>query len=409
MRARAALLIGAAVLLALPAIAQQVQAPPPQAAPPATSNTTTPATTPATTPPPASEADESGVELVSAESLPKPPPPIEYPSWARRDPWTVGVLDPATVGLGAQPWGNSSGAFLSTLMRRMDTPIASRWAQIALRDALLARARAPRAVNPVDWVAERAWLLLRLGEADAARMLVAGVDTTLFTPKMTQVAVQAALATADPPGLCGFEEKIRRHERNIARLVSAMCASLAGEPESAAAQIDNARRFGRIGGIDLLLAEKVAGAGSAGRAVTIEWEPVENLNAWRFGLATATGMTPPDGLVEKAAPRLRAFQARAPLLSPGERINSALIAAGLGVFSSQSLIDLYSAIYESTDPSDLPQSDAYQLRQAFVARDPDERVAGIRHILGLGTEGLAREGARAAAARAASLVVPDKK
>ena len=408
MRVRTALLTGAVVLLALPAIAQQVQAPSPQSAPPATTNTTAPAASPATSPP-ASAADESGVEVVSAESLPTPPPPVEYPGWARRNPGTVGVLDPVSEGLGPQPWGNSNGAFLSTLMRRMDTPIASRWAQIALRDALLARVSAPRAVNPVDWVAERAWLLLRLGEADAARMLVAGVDTDRFTPKMTQVAVQAALATADPPSLCGFEEQIRRHERNISQLVSAMCASLAGEPESAAAQIDNARRFGRVGGIDLHLAEKVAGAGSAGRSVTIEWEPVENLNAWRFGLATATGMTPPNGLVEKAAPRLRAFQARAPLLSPADRINSALIAAGLGVFSSQSLIDLYSAIYDATDPSDLPQSDAYQLRQAFVARDPDARVASIRHVLGLGKEGLAREGARAAAARAATLVVPDKK
>ena len=279
MRARAALLTGAAVLLALPAIAQQVQAPPPQAAPPAATNTTAPATATATTRAPASEADESGVELVSAESLPPPPPPIEYPSWARRDPATVGVLDPATGGWAAAV-GHFERGFLSTLMRRMD-PHAR--AGLKSLSAPLCCPAPRREGSSVDWVAERAWLLLRLGEADAARMLVAGVDTTLFTPKMTQVAVQAALATADPPGLCGFEEKIRRHERNIAQLVSAMCASLAGEPESAAAQIDNARRFGRIGGIDLHLAEKVAGAGSAGRSVTIEWEPVENLNAGASG------------------------------------------------------------------------------------------------------------------------------
>lgn len=407
MRAKPALLAGAVILLGLPAIAQQVQAPAPQPSPSPATNSAAPSTLPSRSTAPASASDEGGVELVSAESLPPPAPPIEYPGWARRDPWTVGVLDPR--GLGAQPWGNSSGAFLSTLMRRMDTPIASRWAQIALRDALLARAPAPRAVNPVDWVAERAWLLLRLGEADAARMLVAGVDTNRFTPKMTQVAVQSALATADPPALCGFEEKIRRHERNVGQLVSAICASLAGEPESASAQIDNARRYGRIGGIDLTLAEKMVGAGSAGRSVKIEWEPVDRLNAWRFGLATASGMTPPDRLVAKASPQLRAYQARAPLLSPQDRIESALVAAGLGVFSSQAMIDLYSAIYDSTDPGDLPQSDAWQLRQAFVAKDQDGRVAAIRHILGLGKEGLAREGARAAAARAASLVVPDKK
>ena len=51
----------------------------------------------------------------------------------------------------------------------METPIASRWAHIALRNALLARAAAPRNINPVDWAAERAWLLIRMGEADAGR------------------------------------------------------------------------------------------------------------------------------------------------------------------------------------------------------------------------------------------------
>ncbi len=152
-------------------------------------------------------------------------------------------------------------------MRRMDTPIASRWAHIALRNALLAKSRAPRAVNPIDWVAERAWLLLRLGEADAARMLVADVDTDRFTPKLFQVGVQSALANGDPPALCPLQDGIRKYEPAIRALVSAMCASLSGEPESASAQIDDARRRGRIGGIDLMLAEKVVGAGANTGAV----------------------------------------------------------------------------------------------------------------------------------------------
>ena len=120
----------------------------------------------------------------------------------------------------------------------------------------------PRGVNPVDWVAERTWLLLRLGEADAARLLVAGVDTDRFTPKMVQVGVQSALANGDPPALCPIEQGIRKYDPRVHALVSAMCASLSGEPESASAQIDDARRHGRIGGIDLTLAEKVVGAGA---------------------------------------------------------------------------------------------------------------------------------------------------
>ena len=48
---------------------------------------------------------------------------------------------------------------------------------------------------------------------------------------------------------------------------------------------------------------------------------------------------------------------------------AAMVAAGLGVFSSQSMVDLYSQIYDSTDPGDLGDSDAWQLRQAYVGKE----------------------------------------
>jgi hypothetical protein len=153
----------------------------------------------------------------------------------------------------------------------------------------------------------------------------------------------------------------------------------------------------------------VIGAAGSGRAATIEWEPVESLTAWRFGLSTAIGGIPPARLINAASPQLRAFQARAPLLSPQQRLDSAMIAAGLGVFSSQSLVDLYSAIYETTDPSDLPSTDAWQLRQAFVGKDEAARLESIRHLLGLGKEGLQKEAARALVARAATMITPDAK
>jgi hypothetical protein len=417
MRTKLLLLASAALAVAIPAIAQQVAQT--QPAPNQYPNGGIGAQSPQPQPQPSTAAanlgggaDESAVEVVTQSNLqPAQPvqPPIEYPGWARRDPWVVGKLDPASEGLGDNPWGGASGAFLTTLMRRMDAPIASRWAHIALRDALLAKARAPRDVNPIDWVAERSWLLLRMGEADAARMLVDGVDTDRFTPKMLQVAVQSALANADAAALCPLEAGIRKYDPRIRQFVQAMCASLAGDSDNASAQIDNARRYGRIGGIDLALAEKVIGASGSGRAATIEWEPVENLTAWRFGLSAATGMLPPDRLINGASPRLRAFQARAPLLTPQQRLPSAMIAAGLGVFSSQSMVDLYSAIYDATDPSDLPSTDSWQLRQAFVGKDEPTRLAAIRHVLELGKEGLQKEAARALAARAATLVTPDSK
>lgn len=403
MRTKLILLASAGAILALPAIAQQAAAPQPAPV----------AATPVTPTPVENSAeggsDETAVEEVSATNLQPPAPPVEYPGWARRDAWTVGSLKPSEAGLTDDAWGGANGPFLSVLMRRMQTPLASRWAHIALRNALLAKVHAPVNVSPIDWVGERAWLLLRLGEADAARMLVADVDADRFTPKMTQVAVQSALANADPPALCPLEDGIRKADAGVLRLVQAMCASLAGEPEAASAMIDQARRFGRIGGVDLALAEKVVGAGANGRSSTIEWDPVDSLTAWRFGLATGTGMLPPDRLINAASPRLRAFQARAPMLSAQQRLPSATIAAGLGVFSSQTMVDLYSAIYDATDPGDLGDSDAWQLRQAFVAKDPETRLAAIRKLLATGKDGLQKEGARALVARAASLIEPDAK
>jgi hypothetical protein len=414
LRNKRLLIASAAVAVALPVMAQNAIAPQPatNAAP----------SQPAPTPAPGGNAAaaaparvvqgpaETGTGIVDADEVELPTfvPPVEYPEFARRDPAVVGYLDPAAVGLGNDPWNGASGVFLAGLMRRMDMPLASRWGHIALRNALYARAAAPSLVAPVNWVAERALLLVRMGEADAARMLVSGVDTDRFTPGMTQVAVQSALANADPAGLCPLESGIREVEPNILPLVQAMCSALAGEPEQASAQIDAARRRGKLSGIDLVLAQKVVGAGAnTGRAVTVEWEPVERLNAWRFGLATATGMTFPERLITDAPANLRAWQARAPMIAPADRLASAKIATGLGVFSGQALMDLYALIYEATGEDDLPQTDGWQARMAFVGKDQDAKLAAMQKLWGAAREPYQKLAAWALLAPAAARIEPD--
>ena len=415
MRARKHLLfVSAGLVIALPALAQESLLPPgfgnssapPVAAPQPSQSATPKATRPAA----AATVSETGgaVSEYSEEQLAEIPPPVELPAHARRDPFEVGSIDPADVGLTQAAWGGASGRFLSNLLRRSSGKSALRWMHIALRNALIAETRAPAGVNPADWTAERAWLLLRMGEADGARMLVSGVDVDRFTPKMFQVGVQSALANSDPSALCPLEQGISRVEPGVYPLIQAMCAALAGEPESAASQIDTARRRGRIGGIDLALAQKVVGAAAdSGRAVTIEWEPVERLSAWRFGLATATGMVPPDRLLGNASVQLRAWQARSPMISPASRLESAQIATGLGVFSSQALVDLYALIYDSTDPDDLVDSEAWQLRQAFVGRDLDARLSAMRRMWTRADSPLERKASRAALARAAAKIAPN--
>lgn len=408
--AKRLLLLAAAAAIALPAVAQVQNGAAPAVPQPQQGNVVAPAQQQPQPSTPAQSAPGDSADLVVEEEVEAepPPPPIEYPGHARRDPFAAGALDPANVGLGATPWGEANGAFLTTLLRRMDTPIASRWAHIGLRNALLATARAPGGLNPVDWAAERSWLLLRMGEADAARLVIASVDTDRFTPKMVQVAAQSALANSDPLALCPLTERLPRVEPRIAPLAQAICLGLNAEPESAAAQIESARRRGPVGGVDLALAQKMVGATSdTGTAATIEWEPVDALTAWRYGLSTATGMSPPERLIDAASPQLRAWYARAPMIPFQDRLDSARIAAGLGVFSSQALIDYYSWIYDSTDPNELGGTDSWQLRLAYAGRDRETRLAAIRQLLGTGEGRLQREASRALVATAAARIAPD--
>ena len=424
-RAKLLLLTGLAGVALVPALAQEVtpapgsgnEATPAPTTEPVT-NTTGTASSPAASSPrprqrPAATSSDEGGDLVESDELTDaeltpPPPPVEIPDESRRDPRRSGVLDPVRWGYGENPWGAADGRFLSGLLRRQSTPLPSRWLQITLRNALLARAEAPYGVNGADWTAERAWLLLRMGEADAAGMLVSGVDVADFTPKLTQVAVQASLATADPAGLCPLHERMAQAEARVLPLTQAICSALDGEGASAASQIQQARRRGRIGGIDLTLADKVVGAGEGtGRAATVEWEPVDTLTSWRFGLAAATGLLPPDRLMTAASPRVRAWAARAPLFSPEARLPFARTATGLGVLSSSALVDLYSQIYDATDPSDLPGTDPWRLRTAFVGRDAKARLSAMRELWKEGDGELERQASRALLSLAATRITPD--
>ena len=143
------------------------------------------------------------------------------------------------LALAPRPWGEASGKALEILMRRMDTPFASRWAQIGLRNTLLAKEASPRTfTRPTGRRSERG--LLRMGEADAARLLIASVDTDRFTPKMNQVALQSALASSDPSAMCPLEAGIDKLEPRVAALITAICSSLSGNSERAAADIEAA-------------------------------------------------------------------------------------------------------------------------------------------------------------------------
>jgi hypothetical protein len=332
--------------------------------------------------------------------------PFDLPPEARRSPAFVGVLTADNGGFGADAWSGANGSYLTLLMRGTRAPVASRWTQILLRRALLTQTQAPAGVAGADWTAERAWLLLRMGEADAARMLVAGVDVVDFTPKMFEVAQQVALATADPAALCPLAEPVAAYSQASSwTLARAMCAAMAGETGTASAIVDGARRGGKVRGIDLLLAEKVVGAAGGRRAINIEWDNVTQLTAWRFGLANAVNVRIPAGLFGTVGPHVRAWQARAPMLDVEARLDSAAWAATLGVFSSAAYVDLVSAAFDATDTADAGDTLAGHLRSAYLG-DSGERLDALRRLWSEPDNAELRYARLVLTARAAARIAP---
>ena len=304
------------------------------------------------------------------------------PGYARRSLARVGVAGPDEGAMGPGAFGRANGRFLEGLMRRLKAPIASRWVSIALRRALLARVDTPPGVNGSDFAAERAWLLVRMGESVGARALVQAVDTDRYTPKMYQAAMQAALATGDPGALCpAVEGGVKQGLERGWVLARAMCAGLSGQPSRAQPMIAAARRARLAGGVDLLLAQKIAGSGARGRqAVTIEWDEVDRLSAWRYGLATASGVELPDTLLRGAAPAVQGWRALSPMLAAPARARVAELAAARGILSSAALVDLYGAIDAGDDDSIAEAGVARDLQAAYAGSDRATRMAALGRL-----------------------------
>lgn len=333
----------------------------------------------------------------------------DLPDGARRSLARIGPLTSETGGVSPGAFGNQSGKFLATLMRESRAPFVSRWGSILLRRVLLSATDTPADINGADWAAERAWLLVRMGEADSARQMVQSVDTDKYTARMNAVAMQAYLASADPAGLCPIYERAGVSSRAQGwKMAGAICSSFSGDQGSASAVLNQVQHRGNISDIDYHLTEKIVGAGlNARRSVKIEWDGVDTLTAWRFGLATAANVDIPSTLMRGVGPRVWAWQARAPMLSLAQRLPAVNVAAQLGVFSSAALVDFYGELAASEDAPEGFEAKAQAMADAYTAATAQARVDAMR-TLWTGDKGVDFLGLLTVARAAAALQpVPD--
>lgn len=334
---------------------------------------------------------------------------FDVPPAARRSLGAVGMITEASGGFPADSFGALDGAFLSQVVDRTSGPIASRWGTIMARRLLASRTNTPEGINGADWTAERAWLLLRMGDSVVARNLVQQVDGGDYTKRLHEVAMQAYLANGDLAGLCPLTESgVRLVNNGRWKMTRAICASLAGEQGSATAFINQGRYQGWVRGVDYLLAEKAVGAGINGRrSVKIEWENVEGMNPWRFGLAAAVGLEPPAALFADTGRQVDGWRVQLPMFGPAIRAKYAPGAGALGILSNRDMVDLYAQVLDDADAPDAVRSQAESLGNAYTASGANAKVAAMASLWTAAAAGVDYQGSLVMTARAAALIAPN--
>jgi hypothetical protein len=420
---KTAILVGAATLIfALPALGQQnapesilppgfsdpVAPPPPSSPKPPVNTTERPSASHSTPSGPNINAKKESEKAALDGDVLDQEVHYDVPPAARRSLSEIGYITDSSGGYGRDVFGQANGVYLSHILGTTNGPIASRWGSILTRRMLASRTATPRDINAADWVAGRAWLTLKMGDAIAARHLVQQVDAGQYSEKLYDVAMQSFLANADLGGFCPLAEGGSAASKDPAwKMARPICASLAGEQGNATALLSQARSKRWMVGIDYLLTEKAVGAGTNGqRSVKIEWDKVTTLNTWRYGLANATGIEPPARLYDMMGKQVDGWGSQLPMLPVSSRIKASNEAAALGVMSNRSLVDLYSEAFDDPDAKEEDKAKAELLASAFVADGDAAKIAAMTALWDGAANDRAKQAMLVLTARAAALIEP---
>ncbi len=351
------------------------------------------------------EADDPDAELAGLTRT-----TLDVPPAAARSLDAVGLINGTESGFSEIAFGAQNGDYVHGLMAGVKGSMVSRWATITGRRLLVSLLKTPDGMSGQQFVADRAWILLMMGEANLARALVQQVDAGKVTEPLYRVAMPVYLAAGDPAGACPLlQGGVAATKSNDWKMMRPICASFSGEQGRADALFSSARGQRLATGVDLLLAEKVIGVSSKRRAVTVEWDNVEGLNVWRHGLALTTGLMPPERLYAKSGPQTRGWLAVNAALPAAKRADAALIAGALGNLSNAAMVSLYAEASADTEASEAVAARAEALEIAYVGEGRAARLDGLARLFPQEAGPLSNEayGALVLASRAAAAIAPD--
>lgn len=314
----------------------------------------------------------------------------DIPAGARRALRQVGVLAEEEGGFAANWLVAQQPSLVRAALAGTKGPLVSRWGHILLRRTLASRLDAPQGMDPVEFAALRAGVLNRLGESGVARALVQDVDSGNYSKELATAAFDAYLATADMVGICPVARlKGGLRDDPQWQMARAICAAFDGEARTSERDLNRALGQGIAPRIDVLMAQRYAGAAGEGRrAVNIEWTGVDELTSWRLAFSRALGIEIPANLLPEPDSRLMRADALIPATPLMQRAAVADHAARAGVLSAHAMVGLYSQIWADAGIDGETKERAGTLRNAYVAASRADRVRAMRSLWGTGSQPL---------------------
>jgi hypothetical protein len=322
-------------------------------------------------PPPASDA-----AVVTA-----PTAPIVVPE----DLGGGGTL-PGRFGHGPAAWSRSSGGFATQLMLKIPATTASRYQHVALRRLLLTPAKPPVGADPVKFLNARAHLLLRMGEVEAAKILLNTLPQTAFNRQSYAIAGQAHMAALDLPSACPLAARAIVFSPDAQwPLISGVCSALQGDEGGAALGLDIARQEGKVNRFDLLLAEQMVTALSGGgRGGEIAWPDKGKFTSYRVGGVYSSGQRFPRKALLTAPSVVQSWLARSGAIDSDTRWALAWTATARGVMSATEFSSLWALRGGAMDERARAYRPEGVYQRAFAAPKLSERQSAFTQLLAFG-------------------------
>jgi hypothetical protein len=340
-----------------------------------------PAPAPTESSAPISGADMSPPPASDAAVLSAPTAPLALPE----DLGGGGSL-PGAYGMGASAWQASTGGFSTQLMLKIPATSALRYQHIALRRLLLTPAMAPTGADRAKFLNARAHLLLRMGEVEAAKILLNTLPQTAFTRQSYAVAAQAHMAAIDLPSACPLATRAIVFSPDAQwLLISGVCSALQGDEGGAALGLDIARQEGKVNRFDLMLAEQMVTALSGGgRGGEIAWPDKGKFTSYRVGGVFSSGQRFPRKALLGAPSVVQSWLARSGAVDADTRWALAWTATARGVMSAAEFSSLWAARGSVMDERARAYRPEGQYQRAFTAPKFKDRQLAFNQLLAMG-------------------------